>query len=50
MQEWMAWFISLIQTCINWLTQMKLFDVPLMSILVGLFIMGVVLRALLYKA
>lgn len=50
MNEWLAWLISLIQISVSWLSQMKLFDVPVMAILVSIFIMGVIFRALLYKA
>ena len=50
MNEWLAWFISLIQTSVAWLSQMKLFDVPVIGIIAAIVIMGVILRALLYKA
>lgn len=50
MNDWLAWFISLIRTAINWMSQIYIFDVSVIAILVAIFIMGVTLRALLYKA
>lgn len=50
MNDWLAWFISLFRTAINWMSQMYIFDVSVIAILVAIFVMGVTLRALLYKA
>lgn len=50
MQDWLNWFISLVSTSVDWLSQMQIFGVSVLSFLIGLVIMGVVLRALLYKA
>lgn len=50
MNEWLAWFISLIRTSVDWLSQMTIFDVPVIAILAAIFVMGVIFRALLYKA
>ena len=50
MNDWLAWIISLIRTAINWMSQMYIFDVPVISIIVGIFVLGVLLDALLYKA
>lgn len=50
MNEWLSWFISLVNVAVNWLSQMTIFEVPLISILVGIFIVEVAMRALLYKA
>lgn len=50
MNDWVSWFISLFQTFVAWLEQMYIFDVPLISVIVAFFLMGVTLRALLYKA
>lgn len=50
MQSWVAWFVSLITTAVNWMTQMTIFDVPLIGIIAAVFVMGVMIDALLYKA
>lgn len=50
MNEWLSWFISLIRTAVNWMAQMYIFDVPLIAFIVAVFLMGVTLRALVYKA
>lgn len=50
MNDWLAWFISLIRTAVNWMSQMYIFDVPLIAFIVAVFLMGVTLRALVYKA
>lgn len=50
MNDWLTWFISLIRTAVNWMSQMYIFDVSLIAIIVAIFLMGVTLRALLYKA
>ena len=50
MNDWLAWFISLIRTSVNWMAQMYIFDVPLIAFIVAVFLMGVTLRALVYKA
>lgn len=50
MNDWVAWFISLIRTAVNWMSQMTIFDVPIIAILIAITLMGVTIRALLYKA
>lgn len=50
MGEWLAWFYACIQTCIQWLTQMTILGIPVIAFIVAVFIMGVILDALLYKA
>lgn len=50
MYDWLNWFISLIATAIHWMQSMQIFGVSLISFIIGTFIMGVILRALLVKA
>lgn len=50
MQEWMNFFINVFRLCVQWLTTVKIFDVPVLAVLAGICVMGVLLRALLYKA
>lgn len=50
LQEWMTFFINLFRMCVRWLSQMTIFNVPLIAVLVGIVCLGVLLRALLYKA
>lgn len=50
MNEWLNWLISLIQTSLAWLASVSIFGVPVIAILIGIFVMEVMLRALLYKA
>ena len=50
MSDWLSWFISLITICVDWLSSVSIFGVSVLSFLIGLVIMGVILRALLYKA
>lgn len=50
MQEWFNWFVSIGATTIQWLETMQIFGVPLISFIICIFVMGVILRAALYKA
>lgn len=50
MQDWVVWIISLFRTAINWMAQMYIFDVPIIAILIAITLLGVTIRALLYKA
>lgn len=46
----LAWIYALLETTIQWLTQMEILGVPLLAILVAIFLMGVILSAVLYKS
>lgn len=50
MTIWLSWFIALWRTSVTWLTQHEILGVPLIAFIIAIFIMGVTLRALLYKA
>lgn len=48
--DWASWFLSLILTSINWLVNIEIFSVPVLYILLAIFIMGVVIRAIPFRA
>ena len=50
MQDWVNWFYTLIRTAVDWLISIQLFGTPVLYIFIGIAILGVILRALLYKA
>lgn len=49
MQEWIQFFVALLATTVQWLTQMQIVGVPVFWILIAGFILGVLVRALLFK-
>lgn len=49
MQDWIRFFIALLATCVQWLTQMQIAGVPVFWILIAGFILTVLVRALLFK-
>lgn len=49
MQEWIQFFVALLATTVQWLTQMQIVGVPVFWILIAGFILGVLIRALLFK-
>ena len=48
--SWLAWLYALFQTSIQWLTDMTILGVPVIAFLVAIFVMGVIMSAILYKA
>lgn len=48
--DWASWFLSLILTSIHWLENIEIFSVPVLYILLAIFIMGVVIRAIPFRA
>lgn len=48
--SWLSWSLSVIVTCVNWLKSATLFNVPLLYLLLGIVVMGVVIRAILFRA
>ena len=48
--NWFNWCLSVIVTCVNWLKSTTLLNVPLLYLLLGIFVMGVVIRAILFRA
>lgn len=48
--NWVNWLLSVIVTAVNWLKSSTLLNVPLLYLLLAIFVMGVVLRAVLFRA
>lgn len=48
--NWISWVLSVIVTAVNWLKSATLLNVPLLYLLLGIFVMGVVIRAVLFRA
>lgn len=49
MQEWIQFFVALLATIVQWLTQMQIAGVPIFWILIAGFILTILVRALLFK-
>lgn len=50
MNDWIVWFIALWRNVVVWMTNSQIFGIPLIAFIIAVFLMGVTLRALLYKA
>lgn len=48
--SWVNWLLSVIVTSVNWLKSAILLNVPLLYLLLAIFVMGVVIRAILFRA
>ena len=48
--NWISWALSVIVTAVNWLKSATLLNVPLLYLLLAIFVMGVVIRAILFRA
>ena len=48
--SWINWSLSVIVTAVNWLKSATLLNVPLLYLLLAIFVMGVVIRAILFRA
>lgn len=49
MQEWMQFFVALLVTSVQWLTQMQIMGVSLLWFIIACFVLGVMFRAWLVK-
>lgn len=49
MADWIAWFIALFQTCVQWLGSMQILGVSVLWIMIASFLLGVLVRSLLIK-
>lgn len=47
---WLSWCSSVIVSSVNWLTSITLLNVPVLYILLAIFVMGVVIRAVPFRA
>lgn len=50
LDEWVTWFGSIIISSVDWLHNISIFGVPVLYILLALIIMGVVIRAIPFRA
>jgi hypothetical protein len=48
--QWINWCLSVFVTAVNWLKSATILNVPLLYLLLGIFVMGVVIRAILFRA
>lgn len=47
---WLSWCSSVIVSSVDWMTSITIFKVPVLYILLAIIIMGVVIRALPFRA
>lgn len=50
MSHWLTWCSSVIVSAVDWLTKISLFNVPVLYILLAIIVMGVVIRAIPFRA
>lgn len=50
MSHWMTWCSSVIVSAVDWLIKITLFNVPVLYILLAIIVMGVVIRAIPFRA
>lgn len=48
--QWLAWCTSVIVSGVDWMTSVTILDVPVLYILLAIIIMGVVIRAIPFRA
>jgi steroid 5-alpha reductase family enzyme len=48
--HWLSWCSSVIVSAVDWLTKITLLNVPVLYILLAIFVMGVVIRAIPFRA
>lgn len=48
--HWLSWCTSVIVSAVDWMTSIKVLNVPVLYILLAIFIMGVVIRAIPFRA
>lgn len=48
--HWLIWCSSVIVSAVDWLTKTTLVNVPILYILLAIFVMGVVIRAIPFRA
>lgn len=50
LSHWLSWCTSVIVSAVNWLSSIALFKVPVLYILLAIIVMGVVIRAIPFRA
>ena len=48
--HWLSWCLSVIVSAVDWLTKITLLTVSVLYILLAIFVMGVVIRAIPFRA
>lgn len=48
--QWLSWCTSVIVSGVEWMQSIKIFRVPVLYILLAIIIMGVVIRAIPFRA
>ncbi len=48
--QWLAWCTSVIVSGVDWMTSVTILNVPVLYILLAIIIMGVVIRAIPFRA
>lgn len=50
LNDWALWFASITWTSVDWLGKISVFGVPVLYILLAIIVMGVVIRAIPFRA
>ena len=50
MQDWVNWLVALCQTCVQWLSSMTVLGAPVLGIIVGVFVIGLISRSVMYRS
>lgn len=50
MQDWVNWLVALCQTCVQWLSSMTVLGAPVLGIIVGVFVIGLIIRSVMYRS
>lgn len=48
--EGLNWVLSVVLTAVNWLRDCTILEVPILYWFLGIFVIGVVIRALIFRA
>lgn len=48
--DWLTWLLSVMTSGVNWLKSAVLLGVPVLYILLAVVVMGVVIRAIIFRA
>lgn len=48
--HWLSWCTSVIVSAVEWMQSIRIFNVPVLYILLAIFVMGVVIRAIPFRA
>lgn len=48
--HWLSWCTSVIVSGVDWMQSIRILNVPVLYILLAIFVMGVVIRAIPFRA